>query len=342
MNHNHPPGDAINLSIVIPAYNERESLDLLHEKLVTVLTPLGLSWEIIYIDDGSSDGSTEILQDIQATDSHVVLAVQRRNFGKSQALAVGFALAQGEVLITLDADLQDEPAEIPHLLAGLNEGFDVVIGWRQQRLDSLSKRLPSWFANRVTRALTGLHIHDMNSGLKAYRRDCIERISLYGDMHRYIPILAHFMGFSVIEVPVQHHKRQFGYSKYHAGRLLRGGLDLITVIFLNRYGRRPLHLFGLFGGITLLAGLVINLALAAGWLFGQRPIGNRPLLLGGVALTLMGLQILLVGLLAEMLVAFNQRSENPLNLTTTVLRAGDKPKPKRIFDVAVNKDMYPE
>src|SRR5579859_5858366 len=316
--------DSIDLSIVIPVYNERESLKLLHQKLVSVLSNLDLSWEIVYVDDGSNDGSTVILKEITSTNESAIVAVQRRNFGKSLALAAGFALARGQVLITMDADLQDEPEEIPHLLSKLAEEYDVVVGWRQRRLDGWSKRLPSWIANKMTTFLTGLPIQDMNSGLKAYRRECVQRISLYGDMHRYIPVIAHFMGYRITEVPVVHHKRQFGKSKYNAMRLLRGGLDLVTVLFLHKYGRRPLHLFGVLGGILLLLGILINVSLIVGRIETANPIGNRPALLFGILLMLMGVQLLSLGLLAELLVAYIQKSENPLS-TATVYRGGSKP-----------------
>ncbi len=308
----------VGVSIVIPVYNEHESLKLLHEKIVTVMQGLNLPWETIYVDDGSRDGSTAILIDMQRADPHVIVAMQRRNFGKTMALAAGFALAHGEVLITMDADLQDEPAEIPNLLRAMNDGYDVVIGMRQQRVDPLSKKLPSWFANTTTRLLTGLDIHDMNSGLKLYRRECIQRITLYGDMHRYIPILAYFAGFRVLEVPVVHHPRQFGRSKYGGGRFLRGGLDLLTVLFLNRYGRRPLHLFGLLGGLFLSIGVIINVALGIEWLENIRPIGNRPIFLLAIMLILIGVQILSLGLLAEMFVAYAQKNDNALDTVTRV------------------------
>lgn len=303
----------IALSLVIPLLNERESLPILHQKITTVVERLKTPYEIIYVDDGSTDGSTEWLIDLQRRDPHVMLAVQRRNFGKSLALGVGFRLAHGQTIITMDADLQDEPEEIPALLAKLNEGYDVVSGWKRDRQDPLSKRIPSRIANRTTAIMTGINLNDMNSGFKAYKSQCVRRLHLYGDLHRYVPVLAHFAGFRVTEVPVTHHKRQFGRSKYGPGRLLRGGLDLMTVLFLNQYGRRPLHLFGGAGGIMLLAGLFINFLLAVDWFRGIRPIGDRPALILGVLLMLMGVQLLTMGLIAELLVHFIQRNENPLN-----------------------------
>ncbi len=309
------------LSVIIPVYNEKESLPVLYDRLLAVLDDLGMRWEIVFVDDGSRDGSSQVLKDLQQQDDRLVVVAQRRNFGKSLALAAGFEVAQGEILITMDADLQDEPAEIPTLLAKLNEGYDVVTGWKKHRQDPLSKRIPSRIANRTTALMTGLNLNDMNSGFKVYRRDCIQRITLYGDLHRYVPVLAHYAGFRVTEVPVVHHKRQFGKSKYGMGRLLRGGLDLMTVLFLNQYGRRPLHLFGSTGGLMLLAGFVINLWLTMEWIGGARNLSNRPLLILGVLLMLMGIQLLTMGLLAELLVSFIQRSEHPLNTVAHIYRA---------------------
>lgn len=309
---------ALDLSLVIPVYNECESLAILQQGIVDVLSKTPLQWEVIYIDDGSTDGSTKALSALQQSDTHVVVAVQRRNFGKSMALAAGFALARGRILVTLDADLQDDPAEIPRLLATLEEGNDVVLGWRHQRQDPLSKTIPSWIANRTTQLVTGLHVHDMNIGLKVYRAECIQQITVYGDLHRYMPILAHFAGFRVAEIPVTHRRRRFGKSKFGTARFVRGGLDLVTVVFLNRYGRRPLHLFGFLGGLLLLVGFLINLGLSIEWFEGIRPIGNRPALILGVLLMLVGFQILTLGLLAELMVAFIQKNDNPLNTVKTI------------------------
>ncbi|RMF76511.1 MAG: glycosyltransferase [Chloroflexi bacterium] len=312
--------DSLDLSLIIPVYNERDSLKVLHEKIVAAVAPLHLQWEVIYIDDGSSDGSADVLAELFANDSHVVVATQRRNFGKSLALATGFALARGAIVITMDADLQDEPAEIPNMLAKLDEGYDVVSGWKHNRQDPFSKRGPSWVANRVTSLMTGLHLRDMNSGFKAYRATAVRQIHIYGDLHRYIPVLAHFAGFKVGEIPVTHHPRQFGQSKYGPGRFIRGGLDLITVLFLNQYGRRPLHLFGGGGGVIFAIGLFINAFLSIEWLLGRRGLGNRPLLTFGVLMMLVGIQFITIGLLAELIVSFIQRNEDPLNITAHVHR----------------------
>jgi hypothetical protein len=235
----------------------------------------------------------------------------------------------------MDADLQDETEEIPTLLAKLDEGYDVVSGWKKNRQDPLSKRIPSRIANRTTAIMTGVQLNDMNSGFKAYNATCVRRLHLYGDLHRYVPVLAHFAGFRVTEVPVTHHKRQFGQSKYGPGRLLRGGLDLMTVLFLNQYGRRPLHLFGGAGGVMLLLGLFINGLLAIDWFRGVRPIGDRPALILGVLLMLMGVQLLTMGLIAELLVHFIQRNENPLSTLEAIYKHDASKVQDEITDVAV-------
>ena len=281
------------------------------------------------MDDGSTDGTRAALRALQAADSHVVVAEQRRNSGKSLALNTGFALARGAIIITMDADLQDEPGEIPNLLAKLDEGYDVVSGWKHERQDPLSKRVPSWIANHVTAWITGLRLHDMNCGLKARVDEAVRELHLYGDLHRYIPILAHYNGFRVTEIPVVHHKRRFGRSKYGPGRLLRGGLDLLTVLFLNNFRYRPLHLFGGTGLLLLLAGFFVNAYLSIEWFQGMRPLSQRPLLTLGVLLMLMGVQLGTIGLVAELLVSVVQRQEDPLRITRAVLRTPDAPQANR-------------
>lgn len=300
------------ISLVIPVYNEKDSLHILYEKISTIMTQMNRRWELIFVDDGSSDGSRKILKDLQAEHPHITLAIQRRNFGKSAALMMGFALAQGDYIVTMDSDLQDDPEEVPNLIAKLEEGYDIVTGWKHERQDPLSKRIPSKIANFVTSVSTGLVLNDMNSGLKAYRRDCAKNIHIYGELHRYIPVIAHTDGYQVAEIPVKHHARQFGHSKYGAGRLLKGGFDFITILFLGRYGRRPLHFFGLVGGVILAIGLLINLKLTLDWFNGLRPIGDRPLLLLGVLMTLVGIQLLTIGLIGELIVAIKERNEDPL------------------------------
>lgn len=318
----------MDLSLVIPVYNEVESLPHLYDKLLEHLDPLGKQWEIVFIDDGSRDGSTEVLKHLHDKDERVVVAVQRRNFGKSLALAAAFQIAQGDILITMDADLQDEPAEIVNLIAKLDEGYDLVVGWKKERHDPLSKTIPSYIANRTTRLLTGVQLHDMNSGLKAMRSEVGRTISIYGDLHRYIPIIAHYNGFAVTEIPVVHHERQYGQSKYGPGRLLRGGFDLLTVIFVANYRYRPLHLFGGLGAGMTLMGLLINFYLSIEWLRGERPIGDRPLLTLGVLLMIMGVQFLTIGLLAELLVSSIQQRANPLDTVRHILTSEKNDKPE--------------
>ncbi len=303
----------VEISIVVPVYNEVESLRILHDKISQVIGSMTNAWEIIYVDDGSNDGSTDILNAIWQADSHVTVAIQRRNFGKSLALEVGFALVRGSKVVTLDADLQDEPSEIPTLIAKLDQGFDLVAAWRQKRNDRLTKRIVSWVANRTTRILAGVELHDINCGLKAYRISSIRQLHLYGDMHRYIPIVAAQAGFRVTEVPVTHHQRSFGTSKYGYDRLYRGGLDFITVIFLNKYQRRPLHLLGGLGALFFMLGFVIALILSVQWLQGARPLSERPLLTLAVLMMVVGVQIFMTGLVAEMMVSNNARHTNPLD-----------------------------
>ncbi|HET7034543.1 MAG TPA: glycosyltransferase family 2 protein [Thermomicrobiaceae bacterium] len=287
------------LSLVVPVHDEVDSLPALYTELVETITPLGLDWELIFVDDGSRDGSVRVLRDLYEVDPRVQLIELRRNFGKSAALAAGFAAARGEAVVTLDSDLQDVPAEIPRLLAELEAGADLVSGWKFPRHDPLGKRLPSSFFNLVVRLTTGVGLHDFNCGLKAYRAEVLEEVQVYGELHRYIPVLAHFRGFRVAEVKVSHRPRRYGRSKFGRGRFARGFFDLLTVLFLTQFTRRPLHFFGWFGLGALLIGFLINAYLATEWFLGQ-PIGHRPLLTLGVLLMIVGAQFMLFGLLAEM------------------------------------------
>lgn len=294
-------GDGIqSLSIVIPLLNEVDSIPELYREIVAEVDPLNLTWEIIFIDDGSTDGSSATLRDLFERDPRIRIIEFRRNFGKSAALAAGFQMASGDAIITMDADLQDSPGEIPRLIERLNHGADLVSGWKFPRNDPLSKRLPSSVFNRVVRSLSGVELHDFNCGLKAYRREVVNDIKIYGELHRYIPVLAHFRGFRVEEIKVSHRARRYGTSKFGNARFARGFFDLLTVLFLAQYTRRPLHFFGWFGIAALLVGFVINAYLAAMWFLGH-PIGTRPLLTLGVLLMIMGAQFVVFGLLAEMI-----------------------------------------
>lgn len=296
------------VSIVIPVYNERESLNPLYAQLKPVLENLGKTYEIILVDDGSTDRSFSILEKLHGQDHNVKAIQLRRNFGKAAALSAGFACARGKIIITMDADLQDDPREIPNFIEKLDEGYDLVSGWRFKRQDPVSRTLPSKLFNSLTATLTGVKVHDFNCGFKAFRKEVIENLDLYGELHRYIPALAHWKGFKVGEIKVEHHPRAHGKSKYGVTRLFRGLTDLFTVMFLTKYMKKPLHLFGAVGVLLLLMGLVINIYLAILWFLGQG-IGTRPLLLLGVLLMLVGFQIISTGLIGEMIVSTRDKGE---------------------------------
>jgi glycosyltransferase involved in cell wall biosynthesis len=295
--------------VVIPLYNEEESLRELHQQLKATLGRMNQRYELVFVDDGSTDKSFQVLRDLKRTDRHLKVIRFRRNYGKSAALAVGFEKATGSVIVTMDADLQDDPAEIPALKRKLDDGYDLVSGWKKTRKDPLSKTIPSRLFNVVVRAMTGIRIHDFNCGLKAYRRDVVKAVNVYGELHRYIPVLAHWEGFKVGELPVRHRPRRFGKTKFGFGRFWKGFLDLLTVIFTTRYFRRPLHLFGLWGLVALLAGLVISGWLVVDWFFGRTSLSNRPLFLGGIFLVIVGIQFVSIGLLGEMITKSQRSSE---------------------------------
>ncbi|MBI3939819.1 MAG: glycosyltransferase [Acidobacteria bacterium] len=295
------------ISIVVPCFNEAPSLSELLARIMKVLEG-GPQYEIIFVDDGSSDESHSILAGFR--DPRVRCIRLRRNFGKAAALSVGFKQSRGQVIVTLDADLQDQPEEIPALLQAMQaHGWDLVSGWKRHRQDSRGKTLPSRIFNWATAKLTGIKIHDFNCGLKAYRRQVIEEIKVQGEMHRYIPVLASYRGFCVGEAPVSHAARRYGNSKYGAGRLLGGFFDLLTVIMLTRYNRKPLHAFGVLGIILATVGASIETYLAIGWFFGQW-IGSRPAFQLGILLTIIGVQFIFFGLLAEMIAYSSQEEED--------------------------------
>jgi glycosyltransferase involved in cell wall biosynthesis len=289
------------ISFVIPLLNEEESLPALHEAISAAAESIPVTHEIIFVDDGSTDDSPAVLEGLYQADSKHVRIIQfRRNFGKTAALSAGFALARGEIVVTMDADLQDNPDELPKLLAKLDEGYDLVGAWRAQRQDSISKRWPSKIANTAVSRLTGLQLHDINCGFKAYRREVVQDLKLYGELHRYIPVLAHWKGYRVTEVQVTHRPRRFGSSKYGARRLARGYIDFLSVLFLTTYLKRPMHLFGMAGTIVAGLGTLIMLYLVALWII-QGGIGWRPLLFFGITALVVGIQLISVGLLGEML-----------------------------------------
>ncbi|HUI09555.1 MAG TPA: glycosyltransferase family 2 protein [Bacteroidota bacterium] len=289
------------LTVVIPLFNEEESLRELHQQLRSTLGRMNLRYEILFVDDGSTDRSFQVLRDLKRNDGHVKIIRFRRNYGKSAALAAGFDKAQGNVVVTMDADLQDDPAEIPSLKKRIDDGLDLVSGWKRKRRDPLTKTIPSRFFNFVTARMTGIRIHDFNCGLKAYRRDVVKTVKVYGELHRYIPVLAHWEGFRVGEVTVQHRARRYGHTKFGLGRFWKGFLDLLTALFTTRYLRRPLHLFGVWGLLALFAGVVIDGWLAVEWYLGRTSLGNRPLFLGGILLIIVGMQFISIGLLGEMI-----------------------------------------
>lgn len=292
------------ISFVIPLLNEEESLDPLYEAISSAAgslpAPYG-SYEMIFVDDGSTDGSPAILQRLCRRDpEHVCVIRFRRNFGKTAAMTAGFAGARGDVVVTLDADLQDDPGELPKLLAKLEEGYDLVGAWRADRRDPISKRWPSRFANATVSALAGIRLHDLNCGFKVYRREVTQDLKLYGELHRYVPVLAHWQGYRIAEVPVTHHPRRFGHSKFGGKRFVRSYLDFLSVLFLTRYLKRPMHFFGLAGTLITALGAVIMLYLAGVWVV-EGGIGFRPLLFFGITALLAGIQLISLGLLGEML-----------------------------------------
>ena len=297
----------INLSVVVPLYNEKESISQLSSEISDAVEKLSLEYEVIFIDDGSKDGSFEEIRSLASKDSKIKCLRFRRNYGKAAALSEGFKVANGQLVITMDSDLQDDPSEIGSLIDKINEGFDVVSGWKKSRKDPWSKKLPSKLFNLVTRIMSGIRIHDFNCGLKIYKVDVIKTISVYGDMHRYIPVLAKLAGFSVSEIVVNHRARLYGKTKFGAGRFLKGFLDLVTVIYLGKYNKNPLHFFGIIGSILFIAGLIINSYLTIQW-YGGIWIGNRPILFLGILLMIVGVQFISLGLIAEMITSRENES----------------------------------
>ena len=295
-----PELDAKQLSIVVPIYNESESVEALVREIHRALDDTGLDYEIVCVDDGSSDDSFERLARLAATDPRLIVGTFRRNFGQTAAMQAGISAARGAVVVTLDADLQNDPADIPMMLAKLDEGYDLVAGWRADRKDAfINRRLPSILANWLISSTTRVSLHDYGCTLKAMRAEVAKELRLYGEMHRFIPVMASLVGARITEVPVNHRARQFGKSKYGIGRTLRVLLDLVTVLFLRSYLVRPMQVFGLAGLASLFAGLCISAFLTFEKLALQEDIGTRPLLLLGVMLILVGIQLLSLGLVAD-------------------------------------------
>lgn len=291
------------LSAVVPVLNEEESLPELGMLLEKELKAIaGDSFEMIFIDDGSTDNSFEVIKQLKERNNRIRAFKFRRNYGKSAALSLGFSQAKGSIVVTLDADLQDDPSEIKNLINKLKEGYDLVTGWKKKRHDPITKVLPSRFFNWVTSKVSGIKLHDFNCGLKAYRRDLAKSLQLYGEIYRYIPALANWEGFKVTELPVKHHPRKFGISKFGSARFIKGYLDLITVLFTTRYLKRPMHFFGTIGTIFATSGFIIDLYLLIEWILGLTALSNRPLMLLGIALIIVGVQFFSIGLIGEMIV----------------------------------------
>jgi glycosyltransferase involved in cell wall biosynthesis len=289
------------ISIIIPAYNEAESIPRLYQEIEATASASEWDMEVIFVDDGSSDGTWAAIEALAERDPRVRAIRFRRNFGKAAALDAGFKEARGDRVVTLDADLQDNPADVPSLLSRLEEGYDLVVGWKRRRFDPWHKVIPSRVFNWMIGVVSGVRLHDHNCGLKCYRAAVVREIRLYGEMHRFITLLADARGFRVTEMEVHHRPRSFGRSKYGAGRFIKGFLDLLTVSFLTGYAERPLHFLGVCGLLALAAGLAGLSYLAGLWTLGFRPIGNRPVLIYSVAALLLGAQMLSVGILAELI-----------------------------------------
>ena len=311
----------MDISVVVPLYNEEDNVQLLYEEIKGVLDTMAEQAEIVFVDDGSRDTTLAKLEVIQAGDDHVRVVSLRRNFGQTAAMTAGFDHARGGVIITMDGDLQNDPHDIPQLVGKLNEGYDVVTGWRHDRQDAfLSRRLPSQLANRLISRVTGVGLHDYGCTLKAFRREVIDNINLYGEMHRFIPAIASGMGISFTEVKVNHRARRFGTSKYGISRTIRVVLDLITVKFMLSYATRPLHVFGTVGVVSSLLGVLIALVLTVQRQLYGVALANRPLLLLAVLLIFMGIQFITIGLLAELVVrTYHESQKKPIYYVRKVL-----------------------
>ncbi len=303
------------LSFVIPVYNEEESLDILHREILANIS--SSDYEIIFIDDGSTDNSFSILKELSDKDKNVKVVKFRKNFGKAAGLQTGFEIASGDYIFTLDGDLQDNPSEIPRFLKKLGEGYDLVIGWKKKRKDPISKTIPSKLFNIITSIVFKLKLHDYNSGFKAYRKEVIKELDIYGEMHRYIPALAKAKGFRVTEIPVEHRIRKYGRSKYGKERYLRGFLDLLTVKLVTGYIHSPLYLFGRIGIFFSLVGFILGVYLSVMKFVYNHPLANRPLLFLAVLLIMVGLQFFSIGLLGELITNQNRKANRNTNISIT-------------------------
>lgn len=318
--------DLVQVSAVVPIYNEVESLSPLIETIAAVFQQNGISYEILCVDDGSTDGSTDLLRQLARQRPDLRAILLRRNYGQTAAMAAGFNHARGQVIITLDGDLQNDPADIPRLLAKLDEGYDLVSGWRKDRQDAMVTRLiPSRIANWLIRSVTEVQIHDYGCSLKAYRSELVRDMNLYGELHRFLPALAFIEGARIAEIPVRHHARQFGQSKYGLGRTFRVLMDLLTIYFMKRFLTRPMHVFGLFGLSAMILGVGLGAYLTFLKLALGESIGDRPLLILSVVLFITGVQLFSFGLLAELLMRTYHESQNrPIYRVREVVEAGKK------------------
>jgi len=298
------------ISIIIPVYNEEDNIIALYKKIIDDLSPLDRTYEIIFVDDGSTDNTYKKLKEIEADITTIKIIKFRRNFGKAIALNTAFRKVRGEIIVTMDGDLQDDSAEIINFIKKIEEGYDLVSGWKHPRNDPITKTAPSKIFNRMTCWLTGVNLHDFNCGFKAYKREVTNNLNLYGELHRYTPVLANFYGFKIAEITVKHHPRRYGKSKYGMKRLMNGFLDLMTVKFLTSYVSRPLHIFGLPGILAVVAGFVIGLYLIFLKMYEGVALSERPLLLLSILLILLGIQFFSIGLLGEMITYKITREED--------------------------------
>src|SRR5579863_1380905 len=312
------PLQKVALSFVVPVMNEEQNVCLLFEKLSAQLAAIAQSYEVIFVDDGSTDNTFAELKQLHDAYPGVVRVIRfRRNFGKTPALVAGFSRCRGDIIFTMDGDLQDDPDEIPHFLAKLDEGYDLVSGWKFPRLDPVSKTFPSRVFNGLVSRTTGVHLHDINNGFKAYRREIIEdsHLKLYGEFHRFVPVMAHWRGFRVAEIKVKHHPRKYGVSKFGARRFARGLIDLLTVWFLTSSLHTPLRLFGKLGFWTFLIGIFVDIyVVVRSYLFTHEPIHNQPLLFVGILLMIFGVQFILSGLQSEMVRHYAFRSDEEYSI----------------------------
>lgn len=298
-------------SYIIPLYNEEESITELVNSLTNVADKLSSDYEVIFVDDGSTDGSVNVIQKLSGNNNKIKLISFRKNQGKALALQTAFKALNGDIIVTLDADLQDDPQEIPKLVNKLNEGYDLVSGWKEHRRDPRNRLILTKIFNNIVSLFSGLKLHDFNCGLKVYKKEVIHELNIYGELHRFIPVIAHNLGFMVAEVPIIHRPRKYGKSKYGFGRIPKGFLDFMTILFLTNYATRPLHLFGIIGSFLFLVGFIFGLYLTYLRISGET-IGQRPLLFLTMLLIVSGFQFIFTGLLAEMILYLSPKHKTPI------------------------------